>query len=352
MAFTFPSHESFIKRYNALPETLRDAVDSAQIKKTMESIGREHYLDGEKQQILEALVGFVFLGFLAKSELVHEVSERLFLNHEHSRAIVNDINNRILDSVKEEVDEIYNPNAETESTEETEQEPLKASVIATEDEGEHIHVSASETEPTASISLPISEGGGPVVLQKGASFFEKSETREIKKRPFASFNMFASSAEQTPAPTVKVKVETPQTFSWPFEKKRAPEKVVHYTESHSLPNSTLTGGEGLIHLEALQNTPPKESAPQMPASPIVEPMKEEVMIRTIKPEFSKLEVFAPTVGSQEKPIAVNTKPAIDVTPKPIQPVVAPKVVEAIPLSQTTQSQNGGPMLEGNVVHLK
>ena len=351
MAFTFPSHEVFIKRYSTLPETLRDAVDSAQIKKTMESIGREHYLDAEKQQMLEALVGFVFLGFLAKSELVHEISERLFLNHEHSRAIASDINDRILDSVKEEIDEIYNPNMEAEVVEEVEPEPLKASVVATEDEGEHIHVSASETEPIASISLPISEGGGPVVLQKGASFFEKSETKEVKKRPFAAFNMFASSESETPKPTVKVKVETPQAFSWPFEKKKAPEKVVHYTESRSVPNSALTGAESLIHLEALQNIPTKEPAPQTPPSPATEPAKEEVMIRTIKPEFSKLDISASAIGLPEKPIAINTKPALDTTPKPIQPTPQ-KSGEVVPPPQVTQSQNAGPMLEGNVVHLK
>ena len=349
MAFTFPSHESLIRRYNALPETLRDAVDSAQIKKTMESIGREHYLDNEKEQTLEALVGFVFLGFLAKSELVHEVSERLFLNHEHSRAIANDINNRILDSVKEEVDEVYNPNEEAEEEpKEEEPEPLKASVIAPQDEGERIHVSATETESIAPISLPISESGGPVVLQKGGSFFEKSEPKEIKRRPFASFNMFASSKEQTPTPTVKVKVETPQAFSWPFEKKKAPEKVVHYTESHSAPESTLGGGEGLIHLEALQTAAPRVPIPETPLAIASEPVKESIA-HAIKPEFSKLEIpTTPTITAPEKAIPVNIKPA-DAVQKFVSVPEAPKSSES---AQPIPPQNGGPMLEGNVVHLK
>ena len=348
MAFIFPSHESLIRRYSALPETLRDAVDSAQVKKTMESIGREHYLDNEKEQTLEALVGFVFLGFLAKSELVHEVSERLFLNHEHSRAIANDINNRILDSVKEEIDEIYNPNEEAEEEpKEEEPEPLKASIIAPEEEGERIRVSATEAESVAPISLPISEGGGPVVLQKGGSFFEKSETKEVKKRPFASFNMFASSAEQTPTPTVKVKVETPQAFSWPFEKKKAPEKVVHYTESRSVPESALGGAEGLIHLDALQ-TAAKEPTPKMPIQTAVEPAKEPV-VRMIKPEFSKLEAPAPNVATPEKLIPVNIKPVVEAVQKSGSAPTAPKPLEG---TQSIPPQNAEPALEGNVVHLK
>ncbi|MEK7089925.1 MAG: hypothetical protein AAB920_03880 [Patescibacteria group bacterium] len=49
MAFTFPTKTAFTNRYTALHEELRDAVDSQQGKKMLENIGREHYLDEEKQ---------------------------------------------------------------------------------------------------------------------------------------------------------------------------------------------------------------------------------------------------------------------------------------------------------------
>ena len=46
---------------------------------------REHYLDEEKQWELGALIAFVLLWAFGKKR-TYEIGERLFLNHEHSRA--------------------------------------------------------------------------------------------------------------------------------------------------------------------------------------------------------------------------------------------------------------------------
>lgn len=329
MAFSFPTENAFKNRYSSLPEMLRDTLESAQTKKVLDNISAEHRLDDAKQQALGALTAFVLLGFLAKSELTHEIGEQLFLNHEHSRALADEINARILDSVKEELEEIYNPYGdETEVVEEGE-ETSEEGVVAMEPvsqpaeiSGEKIQVSAIGTEDTAAVSLPISEDGGPMVIQKSASFFEKPVERVTEKRSFSPFNMFATSPESTEAkPAVKVKIESPRAFSWPFSKKTE-EKVVHYNEAHSSLSPALSSTpEGFIHLEALQGASPNTPSLMGEAA------------KPIAPE--------PIQGVEQ-----NVSIPITMGPAP-SPASAPVIKE--PLISISEN---GPTLEGNVVHLK
>lgn len=329
MAFSFPTETAFKNRYNSLPEVLHDTLESAQTKKVLDNISAEHRLDDAKQQALGALTAFVLLGFLAKSELTHEIGEQLFLNHEHSRALADEINARVLDSVKEELEEVYNPYGdETEVEEEGEEEPEEQLAVAlplvplAEISGEKIQVSAIGEEETTSVSLPISEDNGPMVIQKSASFFEKPVERVEQKRSFSPFNMFASSPESVEAkPAVKVKIESPRAFSWPFEKKTE-EKVVHYSEAHSSLSPALSSTpEGFIHLEALQNTEPNTAG---------------VMGEATKPTVP--EPTPTTAQLVTIPITTGPMPA---------PSSTPTMQEPAPLL----SENG-PSLEGNIVHLK
>ncbi|MEK7089924.1 MAG: hypothetical protein AAB920_03875 [Patescibacteria group bacterium] len=350
------------------------------------------------------------MGFLAKSELTHEIGERLFLNHEHSRALANEINARIFDSVKEELEEAYNPYGdETEATEESEKTTTQPNneEVATETKvesvgliGEKIQVSAIGTEDTEPVSLPIHEEGGPMVLQKSGSFFEKPAERTEKRRSPIPFNMFASSPESTEAkPAVKVKIETPHAFSWPFEKKKDEEKVVHYSEIRSSSSPLSQTPEGLIHLEALQNistndkrpttydnetekispvvTPSiagsidalQSKAPETASTPTVvdtsalnESVKEEGRRWSLKSIFNKKreekkisvadkqpKIYVP---AEHLPEGGNLKPT---TSQPV-PITISAVPAKLPNTQTKGAEyapkENGPALEGNVVHLK
>lgn len=403
MAFSFPTEVAFVNRYNTLHEELRDAVDSQQGRKVLESISKEHYLNEEKQRELGALVAFVLMGFLAKSELTHEISERLFLNHEHSRALASELNTRIFDSVKEELDDAYNPYGdETEASKEeqptSEEQPVEETGVSTIKVepvgpiGEKIQVSALGTENEAPVSLPISEDGGPVMLQKSGSFFEKPVERTEKRRSPIPFNMFSSSPESTEAkPAIKVKIETPHAFSWPFEKKKDEEKIVHYSETRGQSSPLPQTPEGLIHLEALQNSmAPASKVPEktnptvqptvassigalQPKTPEIAPItpakKEEVaavvdtsaLTKSVQEEEKKWSIKS-MFGKkkEEKKIPVENSgagvPAIDANqhiPVPITTSSAPVVLSDTPVKEAGGAQKeAGPALEGNVVHLK
>ncbi len=343
MNYSLLTEQSINNRFNTVPDTLREALESPQTQKTIRNVSKTQFLNEEKSLILEQLVSLVLLGFLSPQELVHELREQLFLNHEHARVLAKELEDRVFEPVREELAASYNPlGGVTEQREEEEESPAARPMPVAEASPEApLPVAALkiEAEPAAPIEKPVPVAttveGGPVVLQKEVSFFERAEPKPAAKRPAFSFTSFASSAETSEKPRVQAKVETPLGRAWAPEKKEEPKgpKVVHYGESR--PATGLGAGpvSEFINLEALRRvSSSKEGAPK----PSVEEKKSPLMW-TMPP----LSVGTPavTAAAPAKPIDTITSAS---KPTPEKGGAAPSVA-----GEPVQ-----PSLSGNVIHLR
>ncbi len=403
MDYSLITEQAINNRYNTVPDELREAVDSEQTRKIITDISKTQYLDENKSLVLEQLVALVLLGFMSTSELVHELREELFLNHEHARVLANELNNRIFESLKEELVAAYNPPAATMRAETTEKAsaesetaeapmPITSFTIAAQE------APAAAPAPIRPIAVDIQEGA-PAVLQKQTPFFERTELKSTGKKPALSFNTFASSSENAEAPRVQAKIETPLGVPW-TAKKEAPKemkKVVHYGE---FSQSTGAGRSGpvseFINLEALKrvslDTKPAAAAAQpAPITPIPQSINPDVptLIMPVVPKAPTPVIPAttpkPIVPEEKKsplmwgigPLSVGASippapSAPSIPSAPIVPVVSsataaePKRMDAIvsnsvppsaprgPIATTPAAANNAaqPALDGNIIHLR
>lgn len=397
MDYSLITEQAINNRYNTVPEELRDAVDSEQTRKIITDICKTQYLDENKSLMLEQLVALVLLGFMSTSELVHELREELFLNHEHARVLANELNNRIFESLKEELAAAYNPpGGAMERIESREEPPMKkgGGAIVEPEAAEaplpitSIKITAAEASaPTAVPAQPIAveiKEGGPAMLQKQTPFFERAELKPTGKRPALSFNTFASSSETAEQPRVQAKIETPLGVQWAAKKEEPKKmgKVVHYGEfSGTVGNGRAAPVSEFINLEALK----KVSLDTKPAPVPVQPAPVAPTPQPINPDVPTL--ITPVAPKAPTPM-VSTTPA----PKPIipeerksplmwginsisvgapapsavtaaSPATEPKRIDAImpnavqprtpaTASPSTPNNTAQPALDGNIIHLR
>lgn len=97
------------ERYEEIPERFRELLESPGAKTTLARIGAQHSLDHERQVLLEAMVGLVFLGFLSPNDLAGEFVDRLFLNFVHARALAREVDETFFAPHRHDLALVYNP---------------------------------------------------------------------------------------------------------------------------------------------------------------------------------------------------------------------------------------------------
>jgi hypothetical protein len=345
---------------------------------------------------------------------VFEFKEKLFLNHDHARALSKELDELLFDQLKEDLRAIYNPvskpQTEVEKIAEAaidEVRPAAFSTLPVESE-------SSESDNT-STSIEINDEE-PKIIQKEKTFFERAEpTPGASKMSGLSFNSFASSSETSEAKPVTAKVQTPQSALPPHAiQPPTPRKVVDYSEE--APTATPKTGisSEFVNLGALQKvslaptpatptsiptssptpivtpvTPPSpisiNPAPTpstIPTTPIIAPSisSTPTAMPAIPPtpksgitsEFSRLSSITTSKTGEKKspaqwiPTPIAFTPMPDIVKKPIASIKEidniipePKHIDAIVLntnntstSERTTPTPPSPALDGNVIHLK
>ncbi|MFA6365021.1 MAG: hypothetical protein WCW78_01335 [Candidatus Paceibacterota bacterium] len=348
------TEEEFVERYTNAPDEIRDALDSEEARKSILDLCRAHYLNPQKATLFEQLVGFVLLGYIAPRDLAREIGEHLYLNHEHSRVLANEVGTRILEPILEELEGFYNP---IEESEETNEGGLKINAETVDDSAE---------KP---VSVALKEGA-PLVLHEESSFFQKERPKSNK----SFFPFFATSPESSETlPSVRVKVETPPE-----------KKVIHYSESRSLLSPLESSPEQFISIEALEkmrSTPPEIELPRaiesQPSSlkplentsspsPVVitKDITQEAVPTPATPEKKGFSWPLKLFGEKKKENIEQKMPTT--IPPTSQPIIIPPSPETAVKSQPTAASSTTfdisldisslghkqPEIEGNVVHLK
>jgi len=110
------------KKYNSLPDKIRNILDSENNVMTVGQICRQHHLDDERILMVNQLIALILLGFISANDFQQEIMDNLHLNYQHANDVAKEIHEKILAPIRNEIDKIYSPvdlSIETQAKEET-----------------------------------------------------------------------------------------------------------------------------------------------------------------------------------------------------------------------------------------
>lgn len=277
MDYSLIREEEMSKRFDASPQAIFNLLNSEDEKKTVEELARLHYLDEEKKTILEQLIGLILLGFISPADLAVEINENLYLNLDHSKALAEEINQKIFEPVKDDLKKVYAPVGG----------PYAASWE---------RVEAPETpeltpfRPIAPEGIPQTPGG-PLIIHEEKGMPER-------KVP-AGFRLFGFPKNLIRTTGREEEGGTRATIEIPKSEKR----VVHYSELRTPVSPFNKEGAEIVSLEAFKEIKP---APPFDATPVLEMPPPE----TIVPPQAKKGFWRPEIA--KKPgSAEDTSPKLE-----------------------------------------
>ncbi len=254
MNYSLITEAQLEERIDILPASLQEAIQSEHMFHTLNEIAESHYLDEEKKETLQQLVGLVLMGFLSLSSLPEEIMRTLYLTDRVALALKNEIYEYVLKSFESDIKKVYAPIEAPRA-----RPPLSVSPRSVD--GITPVISLSSLDNTEGSSIPIrtdtslattsqKEEPAPFLLQKR----EIVAPEEKKHTPFffsLPFRFLKSKITQEK--DVRATIET----SAPVKEKEEPQKVVHYT---GLQTSPLSSEGDSIHFDNF--LPPLASLPK------------------------------------------------------------------------------------------
>lgn len=96
-------------RLKILPENLQGVLFSAQTAEVIGRIGEENHLSEDKISRVAEATGVAILGFIHIEELPKEIQERAQVPPEVAKNVAASLENRILNSIRSDLDKIYAP---------------------------------------------------------------------------------------------------------------------------------------------------------------------------------------------------------------------------------------------------
>ncbi|GEM_PF-6122542 len=109
MNYSLITDQQFQKRVYGLPNNLKNALNSGSVMGTIGHICQAHYFDNEKTLIIEQLTALVLSGFVAIEDMSKEIAENLEVNKQLADSLYQEIDKKILLSLKDEIKKVYSP---------------------------------------------------------------------------------------------------------------------------------------------------------------------------------------------------------------------------------------------------
>lgn len=246
------SRKQKLQRWDGLPLTLREALFSEKNFEYFVSICQKEHLSEDKIKIIGSLAGDVILGFIHPEDLTQEIKTALNINQEIADSVSKEINRKIFNPLKADIDGVYAPVPEEIEEEKKEIkivdiEPpkLKSAIsiieILQEKQEESEKKSEEAVEPlVASPSVELMAGEvEPLIIHKEEEIKTVFESR-LPKSLGGLFGFLKrkqpeeSMGENFPAAPAKIEIgdgvkKAPQDTSGQAEgKKEEKVRVVHY----------------------------------------------------------------------------------------------------------------------------
>lgn len=102
------SQEEIQKRFKQLPESLRDAIFSAEITETLIAIGKKYGLGLDKVGDLSAETSLVMLGITHPNQYISELQKALGVERDVARNIAQEVNTQVFAKIREELRKLHN----------------------------------------------------------------------------------------------------------------------------------------------------------------------------------------------------------------------------------------------------
>lgn len=256
MNYQLLTQDVLLERYESLPESVREVLNSEEDARIIRTVGKTQYLNEEKLQVFEQVVGLALLGFIHTRELAHFISEELFLNFDHSRALVDELEKKIFLPIQKQLEQGYSPVKEEPSQKMVSAMPQSQKITGPKVSLDFFPgkggVAVPRAVSVAQQSVPAGEKEiKPFIIHEEKSAVETT-TKEERKGFSLPFKFFKSNVPQSSEERVltRVEVEIPKT-----------ERVVHYNETTSpIP------GAGFPPIVTPQSKKPDPTAKPLPRS--------------------------------------------------------------------------------------
>lgn len=252
-------------RLKTLPENLQDVFFSAQTAEIISRVGEQNHLPEEKVKRVAEAVGVVLLGFIHVEELAKEIQDRAQVTPELAKTLAASVENRILNSVRTDLEKAYAP------------------VPAEPEKLEEIKKPASPPAPV----------GGPPTPPKPAG---------VVPKPFIDLSSLSKIA--APAPTVKP-TATPSPTGLPIQEKWKTYGAPPKPESGALGGAPRKEDRAGVMPPGKTPVPPAPP-PATPPAPAPVLLKRKLELEPLKPAAGiRLE---PTSQFQAGKVQVPTPP--------------------------------------------
>jgi hypothetical protein len=366
--------QQILDRYDTLPESLKDAGFLPYNTLLIKKIGESNHLTEEKISTISQLVGYVLFGFIHPEDLAKEIRESLNLNPEIANSIADEIDRKIFNPIRTDLEKVYAPPSgeeildlrtaarETKPAEEAvlprvetptaeagaaATSPVEAPVLSPVEapkilprEEKPEAVKPPEISPIAAPPapvLPVTEAGPvaaseaePFIIHKEAEFKPISET---KKSLGGLFGFLRRGGEEKleKAEPVKAEVEIGDKSlkaEPPKITKTEPPKVrvVHYTEFQPAVSPFPTGTEKpKVESEKIKvEIKPPENLPLVsPVEPPAVSRAEPPVVNKVEPPIETKAPISEKIPAGPTPVASGAEP-LDLRQAPVEAKPAPE----------------------------
>ena len=220
------TQQQALKRWDTLPQNLREAIFSELNADILWRICKEQHLSEDKIYKIAALAGDVIMGFIHPEDLAREIKQELGINIEIANSVAIEINRKIFMPIKSEIDKVYAPAA---PAEEIEVVDLRQRVAEQKIESENPPITQASAK-TIEVKLPETGEAEPIILHR------EEETRAVwgaKKSLGGLFKFLGKEEKKEEIKPVAAQVEIGGLTAEPLavSKVESPKvKIVHYTD--------------------------------------------------------------------------------------------------------------------------
>ena len=103
---TATSIERNSEKFNLLPEDFKTAIKNSSYDQELEIIRTKHKLHIDQSATLEDVLAMMIFGEIASIDFVAKIEEKINVSHEEANAIAKEINEKIIEQIKENLKKI------------------------------------------------------------------------------------------------------------------------------------------------------------------------------------------------------------------------------------------------------
>jgi hypothetical protein len=101
--------QELIKKYSALPEDVKKAIESSDVSQKIQDIGRKYSLHMDQIGALDDEIGAVMTGAIHPDEFVDTIEEKLNIDTDKAISITTDVNLDIFQAIRESLMKMHGP---------------------------------------------------------------------------------------------------------------------------------------------------------------------------------------------------------------------------------------------------